>query len=212
MRLDTSQTRAVKLLRAWLARWDAAQRENSPAAGSFAETFALADLDALVSAATAPVLRRLEKDLLARQKSLTPYDGLLIVISGPRFGVMYELKHEITTIGRDPGCDVWLNEGTVSRRHAQIHRHGDIFIIRDLNSKNGTRRRNRRLTRESSLRSFDELQIGRQTLLFLQGSDNQEKFQSPRYDSVRSRLIRDIGSETSDIGLWNPDGDDPRSQ
>ena len=189
----------------WLARWDAAMKGDCEAVSPIREstssalpTAPLNDLDIDAGASAGPVLQRLEKDLLRLQESLSVYSGLLIVTNGPRFGALHKVKRNITTIGRDLGCDVWLNELTVSRRHAEIHRYGDKFIFRDLNSTNGTYRRNIRI-RNSLLRSYDELRIGRLSLLFVQGGDNKERFQSQRYDPVRSRLIQDSVADTSDI-------------
>jgi predicted component of type VI protein secretion system len=156
------------------------------------------DVDADSVASTAQVLLRLEKDLLRLRRSLSAHDGLLIVINGPRFGSLFVVNHHITTIGRDPICDVWLNELTVSRRHAEIYRDGDKFTFCDVNSKNGSYISNVRI-RSSLLRSYDELKIGRLRLLFVQGGNGKERFQSPRYDPVRSRLIQDSVADTSAI-------------
>jgi hypothetical protein len=189
----------------WYARWDAAARGDCEAVGPIRESISSAlsttpldDLDADAGVSTSPVLERLEKDLLRLQRSLSPYAGLLIVTNGPRFGSLYKVKHHITTIGRHPGCDVWLNELSVSRQHAEIHRYGDKFTLRDLNSTNGTFRRDIRI-KNSLLRSYDELKLGRLMLMFIQGGDDKERFQSPRYDSVRSRLIQDSVSDTSEF-------------
>jgi len=190
----------------WRAWWDAVAKGDCEAVSPIREsassglpTAPLDDLDVDVSTSTGPVLQRLEKDLLRLRRSLSPYAGLLIVTSGPRFGSLYKVEHHITTLGRHPGCDIWLNELTVSRHHAEIHRYGDKFTLRDFNSANGTFRRNIRI-RNSLLRSYDELELGRLTLMFVQGGDGKERFRSQRYDSVRSRLIQDSVSDTSEFG------------
>jgi FHA domain len=185
----------------WHARWTAAMKGDCEAASPLREsptTKDLDDLDVNAAVSAGPILWRLEKDLLRLQESLSAYDGLLMVISGPRFGWLYEVKHEITTIGRDLRCDIWLNESTVSRRHAEIYCYGDKFTLRDLESKNGTYRRNIRI-KESLLRSYDELNMGSLRLLFIQGGDERDRFQSHRYDSVRSHLIQDSVADTSSI-------------
>lgn len=198
----------------WHARWDAARMGDCEAVGPIREstssalsTIHLDDLDADAGASTGPVLQRLEKDLLKLQRSLSPYAGLLIVTNGPRFGSLYKVEHHITTIGRNPGCDVWLNELTVSRQHAEIHRYGDKFTLRDLNSTNGTFRRDIRIG-NSLLRSYDELKLGRLMLMFVQGGDDKERFRSPRYDSIRSNLIQDSVSDTSEFEPLNQSDED----
>lgn len=190
----------------WRARWEAASKGDceapSPirAPGSDVATALVDDLDAHASASTSQILQGLDKDLLRLRGSLSAYSGLLIVTNGPRFGAIYEVKHHITTIGRHPGCDIWLNEPTISRRHGEIHRYGDKFTFLDLNSKNGTFRRNIRI-RDSLLRSYDELLIGHLRLMFVQGSDGKERFKSQEYDPIRARLIRDSLGDTSVIEL-----------
>ena len=151
-----------------------------------------------ITESTHSVVQRLEKDLLRLQKSLSAYAGVLIITSGPRFGALYELKSPITTIGRDPGSDVWLNEPTVSRRHAEVHRYGDNFTFHDLNSRNGSLRGNVQI-RNSLLKSYDELTIGRLRLLFVQGEKAPERSQSPDDQPVHSLLIEDSIENTVDI-------------
>ena len=68
-------------------------------------------------------------------------------------------------IGRHPGCDLVLEHPTVSRRHAQLTRDGDRWVLTDLSSSNGTRLNGWRV-RRSAVRSGDELMLGAQRLLF----------------------------------------------
>ena len=72
-----------------------------------------------------------------------------------------------TLIGRSPECDIFLDDVTVSRRHAEIVREGDDFTIRDLGSLNGTYV-NRRRIESASLEDDDEVQICKYRLTFLQ--------------------------------------------
>jgi pSer/pThr/pTyr-binding forkhead associated (FHA) protein len=71
-----------------------------------------------------------------------------------------------TLIGRSPECDIFLDDVTVSRRHAEIVREGDDFTIRDLGSLNGTYV-NRRRIESAGLEDDDEVQIGKYRLTFL---------------------------------------------
>jgi pSer/pThr/pTyr-binding forkhead associated (FHA) protein len=150
-------------------------------------------------ALTRPVLQDLKQKILKRQKLLSAGDGLLIGTNRAWYARIYEVKNNVTTIGRDLSCDVWLNEPTVSRQHAKIVRHGDMFILHDLDSKNGIIRSGIR-SREFALRSYDELKLGPVGLLFVQGGTGREKFKSQKYDPLRSHLIKDSFSNTSDMG------------
>jgi FHA domain/zinc-ribbon domain len=72
-----------------------------------------------------------------------------------------------TLIGRSPDCHVFLDDVTVSRRHAELVREGDVFSIRDLGSLNGTYV-NRQRIESADLTDGDEVQIGKYRLTFLQ--------------------------------------------
>jgi FHA domain len=72
-----------------------------------------------------------------------------------------------TLIGRAPDCDVFLDDVTVSRRHAELLHEGDRFTIRDLGSLNGTFV-NRRRVESAELHDDDEVQIGKYRMTFLQ--------------------------------------------
>ena len=69
-------------------------------------------------------------------------------------------------IGRSPDCDVFLDDVTVSRKHAEILRDGERFTINDLGSLNGTFV-NRRRIETGELEDDDEVQIGKYRLTFL---------------------------------------------
>jgi hypothetical protein len=71
-----------------------------------------------------------------------------------------------TLIGRSPECDIFLDDVTVSRRHAQLVRDGDTFTITDLGSLNGTFVNKKRIE-STDLEDDDEVQIGKYRLTFL---------------------------------------------
>jgi hypothetical protein len=152
------------------------------------------------SASLTPFLQRFEEDLSRLRESLSEYTGLIAVASGPNIGTRFEVQHNITTIGRDPESDIWLNEPSVSRRHAVIHRYGDHFTVHDVNSSNGTFLRHQQITVESSLSSYDEIQVGAAKLLFVQGGESHEGPYAQRYHPVRSRLEEDITALTWPLG------------
>ena len=100
--------------------------------------------------------------------SLPPGMALLVVRRGPNAGARFLLDHDVTTSGRHPDSDIFLDDVTVSRRHAEIVRGpGATFAVRDVGSLNGTYLNRERIEQELSLANGDELQIGRFKLVFL---------------------------------------------
>jgi pSer/pThr/pTyr-binding forkhead associated (FHA) protein len=92
--------------------------------------------------------------------------ALVVRSGGGRAGEHFVLEQEATTVGRSPDCDVFLDDVTVSRRHAQVLRRDGQFFIEDKGSLNGTFL-NRRRIESAPLEDGDELQIGKYKLTFL---------------------------------------------
>lgn len=92
-------------------------------------------------------------------------NALLIVRRGPNLGARFLLDADVTTAGRHPEADIFLDDVTVSRRHAEFRRHGTQFEVRDLASLNGTYLENERIER-SPLTDGDEVQVGKYRLTF----------------------------------------------
>lgn len=99
---------------------------------------------------------------------LEPGQGLLVVVRGGNAGSRFLIDQDVTTAGRLPESDIFLDDVTVSRRHADIRRRGDRFVIADAGSLNGTYVNARRVE-ESELANGDELQIGKFKLVFYVG-------------------------------------------
>ncbi len=99
---------------------------------------------------------------------LTKEQALLVVKRGPNAGSNFVIDKDVTTAGRHPESDIFLDDVTVSRRHAEIRRRDDRFFVRDLGSLNGTYV-NRERVDETELASGDELQIGKFKLVFFAG-------------------------------------------
>ena len=95
--------------------------------------------------------------------------GLFVVESGPKAGSRYGLEAMVTTIGRHGAADILLDDVTVSRRHVEVERVGDHYVVRDVGSLNGTSL-NRSRIESSELDDGDELQIGRFKLVFFHGT------------------------------------------
>lgn len=113
-----------------------------------------------------------EEDLAKYLEELAPGVGLLVLRQGAVAGSSYRLEAPVTTAGRHPDSDIFLDDITVSRRHAIIERDADGFKVRDAGSLNGTYV-NRERVDEARLRTGDELQIGRFRLSFVVGEARQ---------------------------------------
>ena len=97
--------------------------------------------------------------------------ALLVVRRGPASGARFLLDADVTTAGRHPDSDIFLDDITVSRHHAEFVRDGSNFRLRDLGSLNGTYVNRSRID-ETTLVSGDEVQIGKYRLLFLSRSEH----------------------------------------
>jgi pSer/pThr/pTyr-binding forkhead associated (FHA) protein len=92
--------------------------------------------------------------------------GMLVVREGPKRGTRIHLDSEHITIGRHPQSDIYLDDVTVSRRHADVRRVGDSFEVTDAGSLNGTYINQARVEKEQ-LADGDELQVGKFKLVFI---------------------------------------------
>lgn len=99
-------------------------------------------------------------------EALPPGTALLVVKRGPNAGSRFLLDKERTSAGRHPESDIFLDDVTVSRRHAEFARHGGTFAVRDVGSLNGTYVNRNRID-EAGLSGGDEVQIGKFRLVFL---------------------------------------------
>jgi pSer/pThr/pTyr-binding forkhead associated (FHA) protein len=97
--------------------------------------------------------------------NLPPGSALLVVRRGPNSGSRFLLDSDATTAGRHPSSDIFLDDVTVSRRHAEFVRTGDGFAVRDVGSINGTYVNRERID-ETTLASGDEVQVGKYRLVF----------------------------------------------
>lgn len=96
--------------------------------------------------------------------------AVLHVLRGPNAGSTYLLGAEVTSIGRHPDSEIFLDDITVSRRHSSVERTGPgEFLIRDVGSLNGTYV-NRERVDSCALTDGDEVQVGRFHLVFHLGA------------------------------------------
>jgi pSer/pThr/pTyr-binding forkhead associated (FHA) protein len=91
--------------------------------------------------------------------------ALLVVRRGPNSGSRFLLDSDVTTAGRHPASDIFLDDVTVSRRHAEFVRSGDGFSVRDVGSLNGSYVNRQRID-DAALSGGDEVQIGKYRLVY----------------------------------------------
>jgi hypothetical protein len=91
--------------------------------------------------------------------------ALVVRSGGGRAGEMFHPEGEQTTIGRSPDCGIFLDDVTVSRKHAVLVTRNGAFFIEDQGSLNGTYV-NRKRVESAQLEDGDELQIGKYRLTF----------------------------------------------
>lgn len=94
--------------------------------------------------------------------------GVLVVKRGPKAGSRFPLDPVLTTAGRHPDSTIFLDDVTVSRRHAEVAHTADGYLVRDAGSLNGTYV-NRERVDEHRLENGDEVQIGKFKLVFVAG-------------------------------------------
>lgn len=139
-------------------------------------------------AETAKVLRtdRLGDDHPARAggllvpgiEQLAQGTALLVMVRGPNAGARFLLDRPCTTAGRDVDSDVFLDDITVSRHHAEFRHEGEDFVVVDQGSLNGIYV-NRQPVTSSVLAHGDEVHIGKFRLLFVAGPQGRVDKPSP---------------------------------
>ena len=100
-----------------------------------------------------------------------PGESVLVVQRGMGQGTSYLLVGDLVTAGREPDSDLFLDDVTVSRRHAELRRMSQGWLLRDVGSLNGTYV-NRQRIEEVALTPGDEVQIGKYRFVYLVGGDS----------------------------------------
>jgi pSer/pThr/pTyr-binding forkhead associated (FHA) protein len=105
---------------------------------------------------------------LEEMETLESGVGMLIVKRGPNAGARFRLDRPVISAGRHPASDIFLDDITVSRRHAEFRRDKGKFHVVDLGSLNKTYL-NREPVDSAVLANGDELRIGNFRLIFVVG-------------------------------------------
>jgi pSer/pThr/pTyr-binding forkhead associated (FHA) protein len=131
-------------------------------------TISLSALEGALEAGDAGAQAEPEAEATTAGDGLPPGSALLVVKRGPNAGSRFLLDADVTTAGRHPDSDIFLDDVTVSRRHAEFVREAGGFLVRDVGSLNGTYLNRERID-AAGLAGGDEVQIGKYRLVFLAG-------------------------------------------
>ncbi len=130
------------------------------------------DTTTVIPAATANVeeestrLPEISAEDAAAVNALPKGHALLIVTRGPDIGARYLLDAEVTTAGRSPNTDIFLDDITVSRQHAKFLMQDGKVIVEDQGSLNGTYVNRTLVDGSAVLRPGDEVQVGKFRMTF----------------------------------------------
>ncbi len=97
--------------------------------------------------------------------ALPPGSALLVVQRGPSAGSRFLLDTDVVAAGRHPDSEIFLDDVTVSRRHAEFRRGSEGYSVADVGSLNGTYVNRDRID-EVALQGGDEVQIGKYRLVY----------------------------------------------
>lgn len=112
-----------------------------------------------------------DEDVAIVSENLLTDIPVLVVRKGPKAGSRFALDKDVVTTGRHPDSDIFLDDITVSRRHAELRRVADgTWLACDTGSLNGTYLNRQRID-TAILSNGDELQVGKFKLVFLVGDE-----------------------------------------
>ncbi|GGT60214.1 hypothetical protein GCM10014713_61980 [Streptomyces purpureus] len=145
-------------------------RGTAPAerASETTSTISISGLEAYEAEVTGQhAVPSLSPEAQAAVDALPPGSALLVVRRGPNSGSRFLLDGELTTAGRHPQSDIFLDDVTVSRRHVEFRRTQEgTFTVADVGSLNGTYVNREPIDSVVLLATGDEVQIGKYRLVF----------------------------------------------
>jgi pSer/pThr/pTyr-binding forkhead associated (FHA) protein len=116
-----------------------------------------------------------DSEAKAAVEALPAGAALLVVKRGPNAGSRFMLDRDLVTAGRHPDSDIFLDDVTVSRRHAEFRRTAEgAYTVVDVGSLNGTYLKRGRIDSAMLLSSGDEVQIGKFRLTFFAAPPRQQ--------------------------------------
>jgi len=93
--------------------------------------------------------------------------ALAVRLPGGRTGEFFPLTQRVTSIGRSPECEIFLDDITVSRAHAEVRDEVGGWVLVDQGSTNGTYVNRRLIDSAEMLADGDEVQVGKFRLVFI---------------------------------------------
>ena len=145
-----------------------------------------------------------------------------VVVSGPNLGARYPLNKSTVRIGRDSRCEIHFDDTETSRKHAEIERVGDSYVLTDLKSSNGTTV-NGQTIETKTLLDGDRVQIGKQILVFrlreaIPSATDKDYLQQsvsivPDHDLENSQIISraDLSDPVGETEFFDPQVANPLS-
>ncbi len=119
------------------------------------------DTTTVLTAISDDKIGELSESELDAAKELSSGDALLIIRSGGSEGSRFLIDTDVTSIGRHPASDIFLDDITVSRHHAKFVREAGRLKVEDQGSLNGTYVNRKIVSEPVVLRQGDEIQIGK---------------------------------------------------
>jgi len=113
----------------------------------------------------------ISRDIIKDIKRMPPGKIGLVIIKGPNVGDKFLINKATITIGRTPESDIFLDDITVSRKHAEIVKTRDGFVLKDSGSLNGSYL-NGKIVERAVLNNMDMIQIGKYMFLFFNSEEN----------------------------------------
>lgn len=120
---------------------------------------------------TAEVEEETPAEDVAAVEGLLAGTAMLVVRRGPNRGSRFLLDRDLTTAGRHSDSDIFLDDVTVSRRHAEFRRQGTKFAVADVGSLNGTYVNRQRIDEQRVLNGGDEVMIGKFRLVYFESPE-----------------------------------------
>lgn len=145
------------------------KKTNEPQRKVAPENYSNTDTTMTFGQEFAAQLASIDSDVTVEEQeaiaALPSGSALMIVRRGPNAGARFLLDADVTTVGRHPNADIFLDDVTVSRRHAEFLRRGTTFEVKDLVSLNGTYFDGVRIDK-ALLHDGAEVQVGKFRLTF----------------------------------------------
>ncbi len=134
--------------------------------------------------------------------------ALLEILNGPRTGERLRINGQQAVLGRHPQCDIVLDQGAISRQHAQISLLDGAYFIEDLKSRNGTLVNGQLIQGSHPLHDGDELKICDMALAFRSEAADKRAAGKSGVDTDLFTVEDAKAATTSSTVMWKLDMSD----